>query len=226
MMKLAVIPLIALILLLAGCTQNPPSTSSTTTFKATTVTSTTTTLPVAEYTGFMKLHAGQWVEYSLPKGLGEKMYYLGEDELGGKKAAGIEVQLRNKTSYLGTFQLWVDPNTKELIKYVGRINGEVLCANTGNISKQFPNFPPLEGTPDKYLPGKDERKEYITLVSGETVYCAKFSINHTTVLVSSSVPFGIVRATNENGTLMDLTGYGTGMKRTITKKEAEDCTPI
>jgi hypothetical protein len=225
MTKQAFISIILLILLFAGCVQSP-STTPTTTTKATAVTLTTTTLPAAEYTGFMKLQAGQWAEYSLTSGLEEKMYYLGEEELGGKKAAGIEVQLRNSSGYLGTFQLWINPETGELVKYVGRINGKILCADTSRVSKQFSNLPSLGGTPDKYLPGKEEKREYVRISSGETVYCAKFAFNQTTVLVSSSVPFGIVKVTNQNGTLMELAGYGTGMQRTITKKEAEDCTPI
>lgn len=180
------------------------------------------------YGGFMKPVEGEWVVYSIPGGLEEKMYYVGEEKIGGVTARGLEVQLKNSSGHMGTFQLWVDSGTGELVKYAARIRGNVLCMDSKKAEKQFQNIPSLDKTPEKYYPRNAKQFSNISLANGQMVPAAKFMVDNTEVWVSSNVSFGIISAKNKDGeTLMRLLDYNLyGAQRTISRKELDECVAI
>lgn len=176
------------------------------------------------YTGFMKPAPGQWVIYSIPGGLEEKMYYLGEEKVGGVAARGLEAQLRNSSGHMGTFQIWVDSKTGRLIKYAARIRGNVLCMDSSKAEKQFPNIPSLDKTPEKYLPKNALEYKNISLPNNQVVCAVRFMADGAEVWASGNVSFGIVSAKRKNESLMQLLDYGlSGAERTISRKELDEC---
>lgn len=203
-------------LLACGCIENPKGDATTST-----TCQTTSTLVQAEYSGVATLSVGDWSEYSYSIGdqdLSETIIYLGEGFVGGKTSRGMEVQLKNRSGQVGTFQLWVEEETNEPVKYLARINGRVLCTEEKDFLTNVSLPSAFYGTLHEYLPKNALSIEPYVIPSGKNVYVARFMVSGDEVLVSSQVPFGIVKKKD-----LLLADYGSDAGSTMTKREQDEC---
>jgi hypothetical protein len=176
-----------------------------------------------EYTGFMAAAAGQWADYVTGEGFHEKMEYIGEDTVDGESCVGFEMTRGEPEAIM---QMWTSVATGQLVKYVVKAEGEVMCWDPGYL----PFEPPASDTPDEYSPDLSDITygTYTVPGNGETIGVAIFaSTPGSEVWVSSEVSFGMVNTTASGITTMYLYDFGTsGAVRDISAAEMENCTPI
>ncbi len=179
----------------------------------------------SEYTGFILPTEGQWVDYVMA-GEGEdfhqKMECIGQDTVDGKTCIGFEMTMAMPQQGETIVQMWTDAATHQLVKYVMKTGGQVICMDIGSSSYE----PPETETPSQYdpsLPGISYGT-YPVPGSGETVTVAIFDVPGGEVWVSSQVPFGTVKVIASGTTAMYLYNFGTsGAHRDISKAEMENC---
>jgi hypothetical protein len=178
----------------------------------------------SSYTGFMTPAAGQWVEYDIPTD-GEvsrqKMEYIGQDTVDGKTCTGFEMTMTVSGQGETIVQIWTDVATQQAVKYVMKMQGQVLCLDLS----QSPQ-PPQTGTPGQYDPNLTNISYgTYTTPTQKTVDVAKFAVGGGEGWVSSQVPFGMVKAIDASGkTIMSLYDFGTsGARRDISEQEMENC---
>ena len=120
-------------------------------------------------------------------------------------------------------QMWTSASTGQMVKYVVKTGGQVMCMDIG----QAPYEPETE-TPGEYAPDLAESYGTYTVPgNGETVDVAIFEIETgpgSEVWVSSEVPFGTVKVIASGTETMSLVNFGTsGAARDISKAEMDDC---
>ncbi len=174
------------------------------------------------YTGFIAPAEGQWAEYVM-SGNGEeshqKMEYIGQDTVDGKTCTGFEMTISTQEETI--MQTWTEVATGQVVKYVVKMEDQVICMNVGQSFE-----PPETETPGAYEPNlPDISYGTYTTPTGKTVNVAKFAIGGGETWVSSQVPFGMVKVVDASEeTTMYLYDFGTtGAQRDISKAEMEDC---
>jgi hypothetical protein len=177
----------------------------------------------SSYTGFMEPAAGQWVEYVIPNGEEShlKIEYIGQDTVDEKTCTGFEMTTSEPEEMI--MQVWTETATGQVVKYVMKMEDQVICMNVG----ESPELPETE-TPGEYDPGlPDITYGTYTTPTGKTVNVAKFA-TESEVWVSSQVPFGLVKEINDSDeTTLYLYDFGTtGAQRDISKTEMENCIEI
>jgi hypothetical protein len=189
-----------------------------------------TLLPACEetpagYTGFMQAAEGQWADYVL-SGNGEESHQkrecIGQDTVDGKSCIGFEMTTSEQEEII--MQIWTEAATGQVVKYVVKMEDQVICMNIN----QSPELPGTE-TPSEYDPNlPDITYGTYTTPTGKTVNVAKFAIGGGETWVSSQVPFGTVKVIDDSGeTTMYLYDFGmTGAQRDISKTELENCTQM
>jgi len=179
----------------------------------------------SEYTGFMLPSEGQWVEYVMAgegENLHQKMEYIGQDTVDGKTCIGFEMTMAMPQQGETIMQMWTDAATHQLVKYVMKTGGQVICMDIG----QSPYEPPETETPSQYNPSLPDISygTYTIPGTGGTVTVAIFDVPGGEVWVSSQVPFGTVKVIASGTTAMSLYNFGTsGAVRDISKAEMENC---
>jgi hypothetical protein len=179
----------------------------------------------SEYTGFMLPAEGQWVEYVMAgegENLHQKMEYIGQDTIDGKTCIGFEMTMAMPQQGETIVQMWTDAATHQLVKYVMKTGGQVICMDIG----QSPYEPPETETPGQYDPSLPDISygTYTIPGTGGTVTVAIFDVPGGEVWVSSQVPFGTVKVIASGTTTMSLYNFGTsGAQRDISKAEMENC---
>jgi hypothetical protein len=176
------------------------------------------------YTGFMSAAQGQWVDYVIAsegEDYHQKMEYIGQDTVDGKTCVGFEMTMIVPQQGETIMQMWTDAANQQLVKYVMKMEDQVICMDVG----QSPYEPPETETPSEYdptFPGISYGT--YTTPTGKTVNVAKFKPEGK-VWVSSQVPFGMVQLIDASGvTVMYLYDFGTsGAERDISKTEMENC---
>jgi len=174
------------------------------------------------YTGFMQAAEGQWVEYvTSPNGEEPdlKMEYIGQDTVDGKTCTGFEMTTSGEEETI--IQIWTETATGQAVKYVMKMEDQVICMDVG----ESPELPETE-TPGEYDPNlTDISYGTYTTPTGKTVNVAKFAIGAGEEWVSSQVPFGMVKVVDASGkTTRYLYDFGmTGAQRDISKTEMENC---
>ncbi len=178
------------------------------------------------YTGFIAPAEGQWAEYVTSTNGEEshhKMEYIGQDTVDGKTCTGFEMTTSGEEETI--MQIWTETATGQAVKYVVKMEDQVMCMNVG----LSPYEPPETETPDEFDPSlPDVSYGTYTTPTGKTVNVAKFAIGGGETWVSGQVPFGIVKiiASGEE-TTMYLYDFGTtGAQRDISKAEMENCQEI
>ena len=175
------------------------------------------------YTGFMAATAGQWVDYVMAAA-GEESHQIweniGEDTVDGVSCVGFEMTMAMPGEE-SIMQIWTDVATQQLVKYVVKAGGVVMCMDVS----QFQYEPPKTETPSEYAPDTPDisYETYTVPGNGQTVKVAKFTSEGVETWVSSEVPFGIVKVIAPEMT-MSLNNFGlSGAVRDISEKEMEDC---
>jgi hypothetical protein len=193
---------------------------------------TTTTLAPLEpqaggYSGYMEPKAGQWTEYDLQTEKGsmrQKITYLGIETIEGVPATGYEVQTTVQGIEPSIAQLWIDEAMK-VVKYATMEQGNVICKEApGNLQGVYAIG--AGGTPKEFDPASKPATETYITPTGKSVETAKYSSQDAETLVSSNVPFGLVKAVNtESGiVVLSLYDYATsGGKRSISAEELLNC---
>jgi hypothetical protein len=172
------------------------------------------------YTGFLELAAGQWAEYVISNGeeTHQKMECIGQDTVDGKTCTGFEMTTSEQEGII--MQIWTQVATGQVVKYVMKMEDQVICMNVG-ASPETPNAE----TPSEYDPNlADITYGTYTTPTGKTVNVAKFA-TESEVWVSSQVPFGMVKIIDDSEvTTLYLYDFGTtGAQRDISKTEMENC---
>jgi len=180
----------------------------------------------SEYTGFMLPAEGQWVEYVMAdegEDFHQKMEHIGQDTVDGKTCIGFEMTMAMPQQGETIVQMWTDAATHQLVKYVMKTGGQVICMDVS----QSPYEPPETETPGQYNPSLPDISygTYTVPGTGETVTVAIFESGPgDEVWVSSQVPFGTVKVIASGTTTMSLYNFGTsGAHRDISKVEMENC---
>ena len=172
------------------------------------------------YTGYMAPAAGQWVEYVFPNGEEShlKIEYIGQDTVDEKTCTGFEMTTSEPEEMI--MQVWTETATGQVVKYVVKMEDQVMCMDVG----QIPYEPPETETPGTYEPNlPDITYGTYTTLTGKTVNVAKFA-TASEVWVSSQVPFGTVKVIDGEETTLYLYDFGTtGAQRNISKTEMENC---
>ena len=177
------------------------------------------------YTGFTAPAEGQWVEYVSSTNGEEphqKMEYIGQDTVDGKTCTGFEMTFSEQEEII--MQIWTETATGQAVKYVVKMEDEVICMNVN----QSPE-PPETETPSEYDPNLPNISYgTYTTPTGKTVNVAKFALDGGELWVSSQVPFGTVQVIDDGGeTTLYLYDFGmTGAQRNISKTEMENCTQM
>jgi hypothetical protein len=190
-----------------------------------------TLLPACEetpagYTGFMQAAEGQWADYVL-SGNGEESHQkrecIGQDTVDGKSCIGFEMTTSEQEEII--MQIWTEAATGQVVKYVVKMEDQVICMNIN----QSPELPGTE-TPSEYDPNlPDITYGTYTTPTGKTVNVAIFATTGGgETWVSSQVPFGMVKVVDASEeTTMYLYDFGTtGAHRDISKTEMENCQEI
>jgi hypothetical protein len=176
------------------------------------------------YTGFMSAAQGQWVDYIIG-GEGEdyhqRMECIGQDTVDGKTCVGFEMTMTVPQQGETIMQMWSDAATQQLVKYVMKMEDQVICVDVS----QGPYEPPETETPGQYDPNlPNVSYGTYTTPTGKTVDVAKFAVGGGESWVSSQVPFGMVKVVDSGATVMNLYDFGTsGAQRDISKAEMENC---
>jgi hypothetical protein len=179
----------------------------------------------SEYTGFMLPAEGQWVEYVMAdegEDFHQKMEHIGQDTVDGKTCIGFEMTMAMPQQGETIVQMWTDAATHQLVKYVMKTGGQVMCMDVG----QSPYELPGTETPSQYNPSLPDISygTYTIPGTGGTVTVAIFDVPGGEVWVSSQVPFGTVKVVASGTTTMYLYNFGTsGAQRDISKAEMENC---
>jgi hypothetical protein len=176
------------------------------------------------YTGYMAPAAGQWADYVYTNGeeSHQKMEYIGQDTVDGKTCTGFEMTMSEQEEII--MQIWTETATGQAVKYVVKMEDQVICMNIN----QSPE-PPEAETPSEYDPNlPDISYGTYTTPTGKTVNVAIFAIGGGETWVSSQVPFGMVKVIDDSGeTTSYLYDFGmTGAQRDISKTEMENCTQM
>jgi hypothetical protein len=177
------------------------------------------------YTGFIAPAEGQWAEYVISTDGEEshqKMEYIGQDTVDGKTCTGFEMTVSEQEENI--MQIWTETATGQAVKYVVKMEDQVICMNIN----QSPELPGTE-TPSEYDPNLPNISYgTYTTPTGKTVNVAKFAIDGGETWVSSQVPFGTVKVIDDSGeTTRYLYDFGmTGAQRDISKTEMENCTQM
>jgi len=177
------------------------------------------------YTGFIAPAEGQWAEYVISTDGEEshqKMEYIGQDTVDGKTCTGFEMTTSEQQEII--MQIWTETATGQSVKYVVKMEDQVICMNIN----QSPELPGTE-TPSEYDPNLPNISYgTYTTPTGKTVNVAKFAIDGGETWVSSQVPFGTVKVIDDSGeTTKYLYDFGmTGAQRDISKTEMENCTQM
>ena len=175
------------------------------------------------YTGFMSAAEGQWVDYIIASA-GEnhqRMEHIGQDTVDGKTCVGFEMTMTVPQQGETIMQMWTDAATQQLVKYVMKMEGQVICVDVS----QSPYEPPETETPGEYDPNvPNVSYGTYTTPTGKTVNVAKFAVGEGESWVSSQVPFGMVKVVDSGVEVMYLYDFGTsGAERDISKAEMESC---
>lgn len=179
------------------------------------------------YTGFVAPTEGQWAEYVVSSNGEEyhqKMECIGEDTVDGKTCIGFEMTMAVPQGGESIVQMWTEAATHQMVKYVMKMEDQVICMNIG----QSPE-PPEAETPSSYNPNLPNISYgTYTTPTGKTVNVAKFTVDGGEGWVSSQVPLGMVKAIDPSGEVgMYLYDFGTsGAHRDISKTEMENCTSM
>lgn len=179
----------------------------------------------SEYTGFMLPAEGQWVEYVMAdegESFHQKIEHIGQDTVDGKTCIGFEMTMAMPQQEETIVQMWTDAATHQLVKYVMKTGGQVICMDIG----QSPYEPPETETPSQYNPSLPDISygTYTIPGTGGTVTVAIFDVPGGEVWVSSQVSFGTVKVIASGTTTMSLYNFGTsGAQRDISKAEMENC---
>jgi len=179
----------------------------------------------SEYTGFILPTEGQWVEYVMAdegENFHQKMEHIGQDTVDGKTCIGFEMTIAMPQQGETIVQMWTDAATHQLVKYVMKTGGQVMCMDIG----QSPYELPETETPSQYNPSLPDISygTYTIPGTGGTVTVAIFDVPGGEVWVSSQVPFGTVKVVASGTTTMSLYNFGTsGAQRDISKAEMENC---
>ena len=177
------------------------------------------------YTGFIAPAEGQWVDYVTSTNGEEphqKMEYIGQDTVDGKTCTGFEMTFSEQEEII--MQMWTETATGQVVKYVIKMEDQVICMNVN----QSPE-PPETETPSEYDPNLPNISYgTYTTPTGKTVNVAKFALGGGELWVSSQVPFGTVQVIDGSGkTTRYLYDFGmTGAQRDISKTEMENCTQM
>lgn len=180
------------------------------------------------YTGFIAPAEGQWVEYVVSTNGEEsrqKMEYIGEDTVAGKRCTGFEMTMTIPGQGESIMQIWTDVATQQAVKYVMKMGDQVICMDVS----QSPYEPPETETPGSYDPDLPNISYgTYTTPTGKTVNVAKFVTSGGEGWVSSQIPFGMVKSIDASGkTIMYLYDFGTsGAHRDISGAEMESCIPM
>jgi len=174
------------------------------------------------YTGFMAAAAGQWADYVVAAGGTESHQIwenIGEDTVDGVNCVGFEMTMA-VTGEETIVQIWTNTATGQLVKYVMKSGGQVICMGQSEYE------PPETETPSEYSPDMPDISygTYTVPGNGETVDVAKFTSEGVETWVSSEVPFGMVKVIASGTETMSLVNFGlSGAARDISKAEMEDC---
>jgi len=118
-------------------------------------------------------------------------------------------------------QIWTNTATGQLVKYVMKAGGQVMCMGQSEYE------PPETETPSEYAPDTPDISygTYPVPGNGETVDVAIFeSEPGSEVWVSSEVPFGMVKVVASGTATMSLYDFGTsGAASDISKAERDNC---
>ena len=176
------------------------------------------------YTGFMAAREGQWADYTTVAGgteLHQIWEYIGVDRVDRVNCIGFEMTMAMPGEE-SIMQIWTDVATQQLVKYVVKAGGVVMCMDVS----QFQYEPPETETPSEYAPDTPDISygTYTVPGNGQTVNVAIFKVEPgIETWVSSEVPFGIVKVIAPEMT-MSLNNFGlSGAVRDISEKEMEDC---
>lgn len=195
-------------------------------------TPTTTTLASSEtpkegYTGYMKQEAGQWAEYNLDTESGamrQMISYLGVENIEGTSARGYEAQTSVGGREPYTVQLWIDEAMK-LVKYAAIEEGSVVCKDTP-VNLQGLHAMGSGGTPEQFDPSSKPAVEEYLMPDGRKIMVARYASGDVETMVSSDVPFGLVKAVDRKTgkTVLSLADYGlVGGNRTISSEDLAGC---
>ena len=177
------------------------------------------------YTGFEAPAKGQWAEYVISSNGEEyhqKLECIGEDTVDGKTCTGFEMTMTAPQEGETIMQIWTEAATRQPVKYVMKMEGQVLCMDVSQSTYE----PPEAETPSSYDPNLPNISYgTYTTPTGKTVNVAKFTVNGGEGWVSSQVPLGMVKAVDASGkATMYLYDFGTsGAHRDISKTEMENC---
>lgn len=237
MMLLSVIGL----LISCGCTgkeeikEMPTTTQETPDTTITAYATTSSTLAPIEqeggYTGYMPQEPGQWVEYELNTGMGsmhQRIACIGTENMEGAQARGYEVRTTSDKPEDNTLiQLWIDDAVK-VVRYAIINEGNVTCMDA-QIDVRGLFAMGATGTPKEFSPDSRPALEEYTTPTGKKIKAARYATSDAETLVSSVVPFGLVKSVNKKtGTVvLSLYDYGTtGAERTITREQISGCKRI
>ena len=183
------------------------------------------------YTGFKEPKKGDWVVYNVNVKDGmqmeQKIVFVGEATMEGKKVHGIELVLNMTGEGPGVSQMWIEEKTEMPLKYVMQMGPQLMCMRM-NFQQMMPaDKMPSTQTPEEYSPDKPVvRYDTYTTPTGKRVRVAVFKNENGEVWVSSSVPFGVVKVIDNGKTVLTLKDFGSGAKPTLPVSKAIECQPV
>lgn len=189
----------------------------------------------ADYMGFKTPEVGEWavVVYHNPDGsdMEQKMIYLGETQMQGKTAEGIEIQMKlPQDNGINATQVWIGKKDRDTLKYVMSMNGQLMCVTDQSMGMvpEMQESPPSAETPEAYDPAKHPafKSETYTTPTGKKVHAAVYKEGTREVWVSSEIPFGIVKVVDNGDTIAYLKDFGKNAKPVISVEQAKACQPM
>ncbi|MCC7552579.1 hypothetical protein KO317_02845 [Candidatus Micrarchaeota archaeon] len=215
---LAMFALVAVLLFFMGCTETTKNTEIAPT-NGETQESTTESVekPSTDsnlFKGFIDWEPGMWVEWKSDDMI-TKMAIVEKSEGILKFQSETEIEGMSSIS-----QIWYDENTMELIKYITKTEGMVICFD-GQTTEES-----VKLETDEAYSGQVPNMGYgtYTTPTGKTVNVAKFTTTDGEYWVSDEVPFGMVKISFGDIDQMLLNDFGTiGAVNKITSEDIANC---
>lgn len=191
------------------------------------------TVAEADYHGFKKPKKGEWIDMVINNSrmqLHQKILFLGNTTMNKKTVYGIEMKTQPMQIIM---QSWAQKKEEggAMVKAVMRMGGQLICISGDDPSMQekMGKIPDIN-TPETFDPRKHKPTRYTTYTTptGKKVSIAIYKTDGKgETWVSSEVPFGIVKMTDNNGQLIaHLHDFGNDGKPVIAIQQAKECQPM
>jgi hypothetical protein len=170
------------------------------------------------YDGFMEWKAGMWTETTVKEGSNTLKI---KTELLENSPGEARFQITTDKSGKYTIaQMWYNPATGKVTKYILKDDAGIQCMDASDAPKKR-----IPITGDDYPAGAaGVTLAQHTTTSGKELTAAKFPTKDGEVLVSSEVPFGMVKAVANSKTMIALDDFGTiGARDALSEEEIAQC---